>query len=175
MVNECGISLYFRDNRIHIWKKTIDALKSPGYVCLFINEARKQLFIQSCKKNKDAFRVYYKSGSHKEKGQNMAYTVQGSLPSMALSDIAEESSVPQEYEHGSARPERFYINAKPLLDYLARLIGVERESESLRYYGQLLPDEKTIYINLVNYEIITYSDTDIDTIARAKGEGREHE
>lgn len=62
MVNECGISLYFRNNRIHIRKGTIEVLNHPAYVHLFINEGKKQMFIQSCEKNKDAFRVYYKAG-----------------------------------------------------------------------------------------------------------------
>lgn len=61
MVNECGISLYFRNNRIHIRKGTIEVLNHPAYVHLFINEGKKQMFIQSCEKNKDAFRVYYKA------------------------------------------------------------------------------------------------------------------
>ena len=54
------------------------------------------------------------------------------------------------------RPERFYINAKSLLDYLAKVIGVSRQSDSLRYVGELLPDGKTVYIDLTHYEIIPY-------------------
>lgn len=67
MVNECGITLYFRNDRIHIRKRTVEVLNHPAYVQLFINEGKKQLFIQSSTKNKDAFRVYYKPESKKKR------------------------------------------------------------------------------------------------------------
>lgn len=41
MLNECGISLYFRNDRIHIRKRTIEVLNHPAYVQLFINEEKK--------------------------------------------------------------------------------------------------------------------------------------
>lgn len=70
------------------------------------------------------------------------------------SDSSKERSVgPKEI---AVRPERFYINAKSLLDYLSKIIGVDRQSESLRYYGELLPDGKTLYVDLTQYEVIPY-------------------
>lgn len=125
MALETGITLYFRDNRIHIRRKTIWDLENPSYVHLYINEKEKQMFIQSCDRDKDAFRVYY---SKKEQDDT-------------------ESAV------------RFYINAKRLLEYLAKVIGVSGR-ESLWYSGELLEDEKTVYINLVDYRVIPYGSDD---------------
>ena len=189
MVNECGISLYFRNNRIHIRKGTIEVLNHPAYVHLFINEGKKQMFIQSCEKNKDAFRVYYKAGVERTEESFEENTVlhadndepeiscekskKDSLnngknsstidinPVMDKTENTNLSSVsskkrsvgPKEI---AVRPERFYINAKSLLDYLSKIIGVDRQSESLRYYGKLLPDGKTLYVDLTQYEVIPY-------------------
>lgn len=121
-----GVSMYFRVDRIHIRKGAIAALGNPHYVHLRVNERKKQLFIQSCEKDKDAFRIYYKPEA----------------------DTDEES------------PERCYINAKRLLDYLSRLIGVERYSESLRFYSELIEDEgsdeRLLFIDLTKYDVIPY-------------------
>lgn len=189
MVNECGISLYFRNNRIHIRKGTIEVLNHPAYVHLFINEGKKQMFIQSCEKNKDAFRVYYKAGVERTEEsleENTVLHADNNEPEISCekskkdslnngknsstieinpvmdktensnlsSDSSKERSVgPKEI---AVRPERFYINAKSLLDYLSKIIGVDRQSESLRYYGELLPDGKTLYVDLTKYEVIPY-------------------
>lgn len=59
MSSETGISIYFRDNRIHIRQKTIHDLGKPEYIHLLINEEKKQMFIQSCERDRDAFRLYY--------------------------------------------------------------------------------------------------------------------
>jgi len=59
MAIQAGVSLYFRDNRIHIRRKTIYDLGKPKYVHLLINEREKQMFIQSCEKDKDAFCLNY--------------------------------------------------------------------------------------------------------------------
>lgn len=75
MVNECGITLYFRNDRIHIRKRTVEVLNHPAYVQLFINEGKKQLFIQSSTKNKDAFRVYYKPESKKKASKETGNTL----------------------------------------------------------------------------------------------------
>lgn len=117
-----GISIYFCDNRIHILKDTIRALGNPRYVHLHINEEKKYLFISACEKDKDAFRIYYKT-----------------------SNITDELN-----------PKRFHINAKGLLNYLSKIIGVERDSDSLRFPGELLEGENIIYIDLTKYEIIPY-------------------
>lgn len=189
MVNECGISLYFRNNRIHIRKGTIEVLNHPAYVHLFINEGKKQMFIQSCEKNKDAFRVYYKAGVERTEEsfeentvlhadndepeisceKSKKYSLNNGKNSSTIDinlvmDKAERSNLssvsskersvgPKEI---AVRPERFYINAKSLLDYLSKIIGVDRQSESLRYYGELLPDGKTLYVDLTQYEVIPY-------------------
>lgn len=204
MVNECGITLYFRNDRINIRKRTIEVLNHPAYVHLFINEGKKQLFIQSSTKNKDAFRVYYKPGSKKKTsketgnaeltdnrsgsqescekicadnlihGDNSSTinekTVTTNHASVSAEKVMNEQDlldVPEkptqentDFADAAAetviRPERFYVNAKSLLDYLAKVIGVSRQSDSLRYVGELLPDGKTVYIDLTHYEIIPY-------------------
>lgn len=189
MVNECGISLYFRNNRIHIRKGTIELLNHPAYVHLFINEGKKQMFIQSCEKNKDAFRVYYKARVERTEESFEENTVlhadndepeiscekskKDSLNNGKNSSTIEINPVMDKTENSNlssdsskkrsvgpkeiaVRPERFYINAKSLLDYLSKIIGVDRQSESLRYYGELLPDGKTLYVDLTQYEVIPY-------------------
>ena len=201
MVNECGISLYFRNDRIHIRKRTIEVLNHPAYIQLFINEEKKQLFIQSSTKNKDAFRVYYKPESKKKSstetvntapldnqtgsqescekictdnlihGDNSSTIKYNNVSENSTANAAEkdmnkqnirvmqgrlEENTDDEERATVIRPERFYINAKSLLDYLAKVIGVSRQSDSLRYVGELLPDGKTVYIDLTHYEIIPY-------------------
>ena len=147
------------------------------------------MFIQSCEKNKDAFRVYYKAGVERTEEsfeENTVLHADNDEPEISCekskkdslnngknsstieinpvmdktensnlsSDSSKERSVgPKEI---AVRPERFYINAKSLLDYLSKIIGVDRQSESLRYYGELLPDGKTLYVDLTQYEVIPY-------------------
>ncbi len=53
-------------------------------------------------------------------------------------------------------PKRFHINAKGLLNYLSKVIGVERYSDSLRFPGQLLEGDSIVYFDLTNYEVIPY-------------------
>lgn len=213
MVNECGITLYFRNDRIHIRKRTVEVLNHPAYVQLFINEGKKQLFIQSSTKNKDAFRVYYKPESKKKASKETGNTVPtdnqaGSQESQgkicadnliyednsstikyknisanpttnafekdmngqyvrALTQRAEENPDDEEMET-VIRPERFYVNAKSLLDYLAKVIGVSRQSDSLRYVGELLPDGETVYIDLTRYEVIPHENIMQENIQQEK-------
>lgn len=112
-----GISLYFAANRINIHKQTIYDLGKPEYIHLLINEKEKQMFIQSCERDLDAFRLYYAPESGDKAG-------------------------------------RFYVNAKSLLTYLANVIGVDRNGPSLRFFGILLENGATVYINLKEYEVI---------------------
>lgn len=215
MVDECGISLYFRNDRIHIRKRTIEVLNHPAYVQLFINEGKKQLFIQSSTKNKDAFRVYYKpevkkklstktvntapldnqTGSqescekicadnliHGDNSSTIKYNNVSENPTANAAEkdmngqnnrvmqrqLEENTDVVEAAMETVIRPERFYVNAKSLLDYLAKVIGVSRQSDSLRYIGELLPDGKTVYIDLTHYEIIPYESITHDNIPQEK-------
>ena len=113
MVNECGITLYFRNDRIHIRKRTVEVLNHPAYVQLFINEGKKQLFIQSSTKNKDAFRVYYKPESKKKASKETGNTLptdnqagsqesQGKICADNL--IYEDNSSTIKYKNISANP-----------------------------------------------------------------------
>ena len=52
--------------------------------------------------------------------------------------------------------QHYYVNAKKLVEYLARLIGVERYSESLRFRGIYMEEENAVCIDLNNYEVIPY-------------------
>lgn len=47
-----------------------------------------------------------------------------------------------------------HFNSLRFLSYISRLIGVPEDSPSLRFPGRLLPDSKTIYINLNRYVIV---------------------
>lgn len=58
MATETGISMYFWDNRISIWKKTLLKLGNPQYIHLRINQSKKHLFIQRCEeRDNDAFPI----------------------------------------------------------------------------------------------------------------------
>jgi hypothetical protein len=50
----------------------------------------------------------------------------------------------------------YKINAKPLLRYFARLLGVGFDSESFWFSGILLDDGVTVYVDLKKYQIIPY-------------------
>ena len=51
-----------------------------------------------------------------------------------------------------------YINAKNFLVYMAGVIGVPKDSPSLRFDGQLMPDG-TVFVDLNRYEVIEYKRT----------------
>ena len=53
-----GMAIYFHDERIRIFNKTIEDLGCPKYIHLFINEENGQLFIRRAeKRDNDTFRV----------------------------------------------------------------------------------------------------------------------
>lgn len=51
-----------------------------------------------------------------------------------------------------------YINAKNFLEYMSGVIGVPKDSPSLRFEGRSMPDG-TIFIDLNRYEVIEYKRT----------------
>ena len=65
-MNESGISTYFNQDKIRIRFKTIEDLGYPEYIHLRINESKKQLFIEKCARDMDAFRIEYSSGKVKQ-------------------------------------------------------------------------------------------------------------
>ena len=117
-----GISMYFTNDRIYVRKDTIRSLKNPDYVHLYINRGNKLLFIVPCEKDKDSFRIHYEEW--------VAYV--------------------DEYGNKHKDPQAFFINAKRLLDFLAKIVGVKRDSVSLRFAG-ILRDGQVI-INLKKFE-----------------------
>ncbi|MCD7811224.1 MAG: hypothetical protein LUG91_05150 [Ruminococcus sp.] len=58
------ITFRFNTDRICIWKNTVRSLGNPQYIHLLINEKEKQMFIQVCDHDKDAFRLYYNKRSN---------------------------------------------------------------------------------------------------------------
>ena len=62
MLSDPGVSMYFRDNRLRLHYRTILDLQYPQYIHLRINEEKKQLFIQKCEKDRNAFRLIYNAG-----------------------------------------------------------------------------------------------------------------
>ena len=56
------ISFLFKADRINIWRETVENLGMPQYIHLLINEKEKKMFIQTCERDKDAFRLYYTRG-----------------------------------------------------------------------------------------------------------------
>ena len=61
-----SMALCFRDSRINISKKTMEALGMPGYVHLLIDRGQKWLFLKACERDKDAINVYYTTGEGSE-------------------------------------------------------------------------------------------------------------
>ena len=121
-----GISMYFTNDKIYVRKNTIKALRSPKYVHLYLNRGNKLLFIIPCEKDRDSFRIHYDEWITYLDGDGKSYK----------------------------EPQVFFINAKRLLDLLARIVGVQRDSVSLRFSG-ILQDGQVI-INLKTYEVVQY-------------------
>ena len=113
-----GISIYFYDERIRFRKGTVDEIGNPTYIHLYINEKKKQMFIQACEeRDNDAFEIT----TEKNGGEW-----------------------------------RLQIIAKAFVKYLATLIGVPFPSDSLYFPSIPMGDDKTILIDLKDYQVIPY-------------------
>ena len=64
-MQKSGLSMYFRSHTIRLRHRTIAELDYPEYIHLRINKDRKQMFIQKCDKDKNAFHLVYRGA---EKG-----------------------------------------------------------------------------------------------------------
>ena len=54
------ITMSFYDDRIHIWKQTIEFMEKPKYLKLYVDEKHKWFFIQvQEKKDSNTFKIYY--------------------------------------------------------------------------------------------------------------------
>lgn len=128
-----GISMYFTSDKIYIRKNTIKALDNPDYIHLYINRGNKLLYIVPCKKDKDSFRIHYDEWSV---------------------FVGEDGEKYKDYKD----PQAFFINARKLLDFLAIVVGVKRNSASLRFAGSLHKDKYTdkehVIIDLTTYEVV---------------------
>ena len=60
MISDPGLTLYFHSDRLRLRYQTILDLQYPQYIHLRINRSKKQMFIQRCEKDMDAFRVIYR-------------------------------------------------------------------------------------------------------------------
>ena len=118
---ESGVSFYFTQNRIRLRYKTIEDLDYPEYIHFRINEEKKQLFIEKCARDMDAFRIEYSKQLDGKKVKNKSC----------------------------------HINAKKYLEYLATVIGVPKDSPSLRFVGKPL-QPGIVFIDLNNYKVIEY-------------------
>ncbi len=121
---ESGISAYFKGDRLRIRYKTIEELNYPEYIHLRINEEKKHLFIEKCKRDMDAFRIEYK----------------------------------QALDGRKVKDPSCYIHDKIFLEYVAGVIGVPKDSPSLRFEGKSMPDG-TVFIDLNRYEVIEHNTT----------------
>ena len=59
----------------------------------------------------------------------------------------------QAHEGKKVRDPSCYLNAKNFLEYMAGVIGVSKDSPSLRFRGKLMPDG-TVFVDLNQYEVI---------------------
>lgn len=57
-------------------------------------------------------------------------------------------------DEGRIHESKNFINAKRFLTYLANVVGVPRDSESLFFPGVLIPEMQAVFIDLRNYERI---------------------
>ena len=68
----------------------------------------------------------------------------------------DNDTFPIQYREDTEEIDRFYINAKNLMEYLARLIGVPFPSNSLRFNGKIMDDGITLFVDLNEYQVIPY-------------------
>ena len=85
------LAFYFRDKRINIGKKTMEAIGMPDYVHLLLDRREKWLFVKGCEKDNDAFNVYYTTG---ENSDILRYYINGKalLEKLAVMIGAEKES-----------------------------------------------------------------------------------
>ena len=114
------LAFYFRYNKIYIGKKTMAALGMPQYVHLLVDRKEKWLFVKACKRDKDAFNVYYSPVD----GDEIRYT----------------------------------INEKPLLLWFSRIIGLDKDSQSIRFEGNFMEEENAVFFDMNKYTFITYGE-----------------
>lgn len=67
MSAKIGMSLYFQKNCIRFRNGAISELGNPEYIHLFIDSRDKIMYIQSCNKDKNAFKLYYREDKGEEK------------------------------------------------------------------------------------------------------------
>ena len=68
----------------------------------------------------------------------------------------DNDTFPIQYPEDTEEIDRYYINAKNLMEYLARLIGVPFPSNSLRFNGKIMDDGITLFVDLNEYQVIPY-------------------
>lgn len=68
----------------------------------------------------------------------------------------DNDTFPIQYCEDTEEIDRYYINAKNLMEYLARLIGVPFPSNSLRFNGKIMDDGITLFVDLNEYQVIPY-------------------
>lgn len=68
----------------------------------------------------------------------------------------DNDTFPIQYREDTEEIDRYYINAKNLMEYLARLIGVPFPSNSLRFNGKIMDDGITLFVDLNEYQVIPY-------------------
>lgn len=134
---ESGISAYFTQDKIRLRFKTLVDLNYPEYIHFLVNEKKKHMFIEKCERDMNSIRIVYKKGCGAKINLETGATT-------GTSKIIREQSV--------------YVHEKRILDYLAKVIGVPRNSPSLRFTGQL-QDDGRVFIDLNEYSVITYKKT----------------
>ena len=136
-----GISAYFNQDKIRIRFRTLEDLNYPEYIHFLIDEKKKHMFIEKCKRDLDAFRIDYRNRKSVKNGNGGNDSVQSETEDGCRRRIHEQS---------------VYLHEKRFLDYLARVIGVPRNSQSLRFNGKLQKDGR-IFIDLNEYTVIKYT------------------
>ena len=61
MSTEIGLSISFRWSRIRFRTALIECIGNPEYIHLLVDARNKLLYIQSCERDKDAFKVYFRA------------------------------------------------------------------------------------------------------------------
>lgn len=88
-MRESGISAYFKGDRIRIRFKTIEELEYPEYIHIRINEDKKQLFLEKCQRDMDAFHIIYSCVNEEKKVKTQSCYINAKKFLKHLADVIE--------------------------------------------------------------------------------------
>ena len=55
---------------------------------------------------------------------------------------------------------QYLINEKPLLKWLARIMGVEGMADTVQFSGLYIPDDEAVFFNMKRYSVMSHDEAD---------------